>query len=120
MLTVFERVPDFFVERYDEELQAWGRNFGKIGPVKSVVLKEGVFSDVSPDPEHGAVLIQVKLIAKMERLRERVTVSPLTERDEAMIRQHCEKLQKLGIHPRQFSKEPARPWIPFLPTVGRA
>lgn len=117
MLTVFERIPDFFIERYDEELQAWGRNFGKIGPVKSVVLKEGPFADLSPDPEQGAVLLGVKLVAKMERLRDRVTVAPLGERDEAVIARHCEKMRRLNIHPRRFWKEPERPWLPFMPTV---
>lgn len=120
MLTVFERIPDFFVERYNEELEAWGRNFGKIGPVKSIVLKEGAFADLSPDPEHGAVLIQVRLMARMERLRGRVTVTPYEDADEAKIRRHCEKLQRLGVHPRQFSKEPERPWLPFMPSIGRA
>lgn len=118
MLTVFERIPDFFVERYDEELQAWGRNFGKIGPVKTVVLREGPFADLSPDPEQGAVLLGVRLVAKMERLRERVTVSPQGERDEAVIRRHCEKMERLNIHPRNFWKEPERPWLPFMPTVA--
>lgn len=120
MITVFDKIPDFFVERYDEELQAWGRNFSKVGPVKAVILKEGPFSDISPDPEQGAVLIQVKLMARMERARERVTVSPSTERDEELIRKHCEKMVRLNIHPRKFWKEPERPWLPFMPTVGRA
>lgn len=35
MLTVFERIPDYFVERYDFEISAWGRAFQKIGPVKT-------------------------------------------------------------------------------------
>lgn len=120
MITVFERIPDFFVERYDEELQAWGRNFAKVGPIKAIIIKEGPFSDLSPDPEQGAVLIQVKLLAQMERTRGRVTVAPLTEEDEAKIRRHCEKMARLNIHPRKFWKEPERPWLPFMPTVGQA
>lgn len=120
MITVFDRIPDFFVERYDEELQAWGRNFGKIGPVKAIVLKEGPFADVSPDPEVGPVLIQVKLIAKMERAAERVTVAPLGEHDEEQIRKHCEKLVRRGVHPRQFWKEEPRAWLPFMPSLGSA
>jgi hypothetical protein len=61
--------------------------------------------------------IQVKLIAKMERLRDRVTVSPQSERDEALIAKHCEKMQRLNIHPRKFWKEPERPWLPFMPSI---
>lgn len=120
MITVFEKIPDFFVERYDEELQAWGHNFGKVGPVKAIVLKEGPFADESPDPSVGPVLIQVKLLARMEREKVRVTVAPLGEEDEAKIRRHCEKLVRLGVHPRQFWKEAPRAWLPFMPTLGSA
>ena len=120
MITVFDNIPDFFVERYNEEIEAWAANFSKVGPVKQVILKEGPFADVSPDPEQGAVLIGVKLIAKMERVRGRVTVSPMGERDEELIRKHCDKMVRLNIHPRKFWKEPERPWLPFMPTVGTA
>ena len=120
MITEFDRIPEFFVIRYNEELEAWAGAFSRIGPVKAIVLKEGPFSDVSPDPEQGAVLIQVRLIAKMERLKGRVTVSPMGERDEEMIARHCEKMRKLNVHPRKFWKEPERPWLPFMPTLGRA
>jgi hypothetical protein len=120
VITVFDRIPDYFAERYNDEIEAWAANFSKIGPVKSVVLKEGPFADLSPDPEQGAVLLAVKLIAKMERRVGRVTVSPLGERDEELIRKHCEKMARLNIHPRKFWKEPARPWLPFMPTIGSA
>ena len=102
MDTFYERLPEFFCLRYDEELQRWGREFAEIGPVKGIVLKEGPFADPSPNPELGPVLIQVKLLAQMHERG--VTVSPLTERDEEMIRRHCEKLVRLGVHPRQFCK----------------
>jgi hypothetical protein len=120
MMTVFDRIPEFFVVRYDDEMQAWARNFGKVGPVKQFVLKEGPFADLSPNPEQGAVLIAVKLIAKMSEKAGKVEVSPLSERDEMLIAKHCEKMVRLNIHPRKFWKEPERPWLPFMPTVGRA
>jgi hypothetical protein len=117
MLTVFERIPEYFVERYDEEIRAWAANFKAIGPVKSIVLKEGRLSDVSPDEQAGAVLRQVKLIAKMERWRDRVTITPYEQDDERMIANHCEKMEKSNWPARLFDKEPARPWIPFMPTI---
>lgn len=119
MLTVFERVPDWFVERYDDEICAWARNFSKIGPVKAIVLREGHLADVSPDPEQGAVLLQVKLIAKMECQHERVTIAPADEQSERLIALHCEKMQRHKVSPRAVLKEPPRPWLPFMPTVGR-
>lgn len=116
MLTIFDRIPDFFVERYDDELTAWGKNFGKIGAVKTIVLREGYLADLSPNEEQGAVLLAVLLVAKMEKFRERVTVSPKTEQDEALIRRHCEKLERAGISPRAVLKEPERPFLPFVPS----
>ena len=115
--TAFE-LPDYFVDRYDEELKAWGENFQKIGPVKSIVLKEGMWAAPSPDPEQGAILIGVKLIAKISTQTKSVTISPYTEEDERKIRQHCERMQRDGVPARLFTKEPPRPWLPFMPTIG--
>ena len=117
MVTVFDRIPDFFIERYNEEICAWAANFSKIGPVKTIVLKEGPFSDLSPAEDQGAVLLGVRLIARMERLRDRVTVRPAGERDEAIIARHVRKLMALGIGPRMFWKEPPRPGLPFMPKI---
>src|SRR5579859_5316406 len=95
-VTVFEYrsgrpMPDWFVERYDDELQAWGRNFSKIGAVKHIVLREGALSDLSPNPEYGAVLYRIGLIAEISDGGRRVTVRPLDEQSEALIARHCEK-----------------------------
>lgn len=117
--THYERLPEFFCIRYDEELQRWGRGFREIGPVKGIVLKEGPFAEASPNPEVGPVLIQVRLLARMSGPpADRVTVEPLTERDEEQIRKHCEKLVRLGVGPRQFWKEAPRLWVPGMPRLG--
>lgn len=117
MMTVFDRIPDWFVERYDSEICAWAANFSKIGPIKHIVLREGHLSDSSPDPEQGPVLLRVGLIAKMERLRDRVTIAPADEQSEMLIAKHCEKMQRLKVHPRMVLKEPPRPGLPFLPNI---
>jgi hypothetical protein len=121
-VTVFEYrsgrpMPDFFVERYDDELQAWGANFSRIGPIKNIVLLEGRYADMSPNPEQGAVLLRVALIAEVSTRRDRVTVRPLGEQDEALIARHCEKLMRLGVAPRTKLVEPERPGIPILPRI---
>lgn len=108
-------LPDYFVERYDDELQAWGANFGKIGPIKHIVLREGYLSDLSPDPENGAVLMRVALLAEVSSTRDRVVVRPLGEQDEALIARHCEKMMGAGVPARAILKEPLRPGLPFLP-----
>jgi hypothetical protein len=117
MLTIFERIPDFFIERYNEELCVWGRNFQALGCIKSIVLKEGALSDPSPDPEQGAQLLRVRLLARFEWLRQRMTVTPYSDADEMLIAKHCEKLQKRKQGPRMFTPEPPRPWLPFMPSI---
>jgi hypothetical protein len=115
---VFEKIPDYFVERYGLELRLWGQNLRKIGLTKHIVLREGILSDVSPDEEQGAVLRRVTLVAKVERLaqdRLRLVISPATEADERMIANHCQKLQKEKIPARAQLVEPDRPGLPGLP-----
>lgn len=121
MITVgrvkIDRIPDYFLERYDGEIAAWAQNFAKIGPIKGIVLKEGHYADPSPDPEQGAELIQVRLLARMSR--KGVEIEPFTKRDEEMIAKHCTKMQMLGVPSRARLIEPVRPGLPFMPTIGK-
>ena len=108
-------IPDYFLERYDSEIAAWASNFEKIGPVKAFILKEGHLARPSPNPEQGAELVQVKLIAKMSR--KGVEIGPYTPRDKTVIYLHCEKLQAAGLGSKQFTPEPVRPGLPVFPTI---
>ena len=110
-------VPDYFVARYFSELVAWAKNFTKIGVIKSIVLREGYYSESSPDEEQGAELIVVKLIAK--RGLRFVEVAPYRERDRRNITNHCQKMRDLDIPPTAKLIEPPRPWLPFMPTIER-
>jgi hypothetical protein len=112
----FRDVPDYFLQRYDGEIAAWANNFHKVGPVKSFVLREGGFADPSPNEEQGAELIVVKLIARLSRRG--VEIEPFTERDRRNIARHVEKMQREGVPARTKLREPERPWIPFMPTLG--
>lgn len=82
--------------------------------MKSIVLREGYLADLSPDPEQGAQLIQVKL--KCQPWSGGVEISPLEERDEALIELHCDKMRGAGIPASLKLVEPARPWLPFMPS----
>jgi hypothetical protein len=112
-----DKIDDYFLERYFEEFGAWAKNFRKVGPVKSFVLKEGPFADPSPNEEVGPVLLQVKLIAKFIKRTGKVMIEPLSGEDERLIRNHVQKLKRLGVHARAFWKEAPRLWIPGMPAV---
>jgi len=113
-------LPDYFVERYGFELREWGRNMKSIGMVKTIVLREGTLSDLSPDPEIGAVLKGVKLQAKPDRHAGdelSLLISPATEMDKQTILKHVEKMQRIGIPARAQLVEPPRPGIPTIPNI---
>ena len=121
-LTEFESIPEWFVERYNEEIVAWGLNFRKIGPVKTIVLKEGRLSDVSPAEDQGMVLKGARLKAEFVRKPytgelDKVIVRPASDADESIIARHCEKMQKANWPARLFDKEPTRPGLPVFPTI---
>lgn len=111
---LYADIPRFFVDRYEDEIDAWSDNLRKIGLVKNFILREGFFALLSPNPEQGAQLIQVKL--KCRPARRKVEISPLTERDEELIWQHCERLERAGVKAKMVLQEPPRPWLPFVPT----
>jgi len=116
-------LPDYFVQRYGLELREWGRNFSQIGLVKTIVLREGNLSDMSPDPEQGAVLLGVKLQARIERMKGdemQIVISPMREQDERVIANHVQKMTSVGIRPRAELVEPPRPGMPFMPTIAGA
>jgi len=114
----FLNIPEYFLEKYTDEINAWAKNIRKVGLVKAFVIREGHFSDVSPDPEQGAVLMQVRLLCKPRAGG--VEIEPYTPRDEEIISKHCDKMIRLKVPPRAILKEPPRPWIPTMPKIDKA
>jgi hypothetical protein len=113
-------VPDYFVERYQDELRAWANNLVKVGREKHIVLREGVLADLSPDEEMGAQLIRVTLVCKIERVENdevRIVVSAADDEQEWLIARHCEKMRGANVPARMVLVEPERPFMPFMPKV---
>lgn len=133
----FERLPEYFIRAHSEEIGAWGANMGEINRqnaaeglppnTKRVILREGYFADVSPDPEMGPVIRRVTLRAEVRRsgmtirggrpvnIAIEIAIMPHTEDDERLIRRHCEKMTKLGVDPGKRLVAPPAAGIPFLP-----
>ena len=133
----FERLPDYFLHAHSEEIGSWGANMGAINRqnaeeglppnTKRVILREGFFADVSPNPEMGPVIRRVTLRAEVRRHALRlhdgqlgdvaieIAIMPHSEDDERLIRKHCEKMTRLGVDPRKRLVAPPAAGIPFLP-----
>jgi hypothetical protein len=114
-------VPEYFVLRYQLELRQWAANFKKIGTTKHIILREGALSNVSPDPEQGAELVQVTLKCKIERVRGdefEIVVSASDEEQERRIAKHCEKMEEANVPAGAVLVEPARPGLPVFPTIN--
>lgn len=114
------KLPEYFVKRYGLELHEWGRNMAKLGMSKTVVLREGTLSDISPAEDQGAVLRGVVL--KAEKVRQKndeiyLLISCATEADERIMRNHVQKMTGRGIPAVAELVEPVRPGMPFMPTV---
>lgn len=108
----FVDLPEWFLERYSDEINAWARNLRKIGLVKAFILREGHLSEIT---ENGYALIQVKL--KCQPWRGGVEISPLEERDEVLIDAHVKKMQAAKIPSNVILAEPERPFMPFMPRI---
>lgn len=113
-------VPEYFVLRYQSELRAWVANLPKIGLTKHIILREGALSNVSPDPEQGAELVQVTLVCRIERWRGdeiEIVVSAQNEEQKRRIRKHCEKMEAANVPAGALLVEPDRPGLPMFPTI---
>lgn len=120
--TVFEGIPDYFVERYDFDWRRWGSNFKQYGLNYRVIVREGGLADLSPNEEQGAVLLGVDMTCEIERRAgsvHKITVKVADEQSKAIMLRHCEKMQRVGIPARSVLVEPPRAGLPFLPRVVR-
>jgi hypothetical protein len=101
MITVFERIPDFFVELYDEQFQVWSRELRKRGYECAIVfdLPDGVAPLLN---ENGQPMWRgCWLRARIERRPGgffRMIIRPRTEEDEELIRRHCSEMRPFVLH----------------------
>lgn len=92
MLTVFEKIPDLFVEVYDHQFQTWAREFRKRGARCAIVFNP--VPGVAPrrDEEGRLVAAGAWLTADVDASgggREpRIVIRPATEHDAEMIARH--------------------------------
>ena len=98
MLTVFDGIPDIFIERYDALFQKWGREFARRGKKVAIVFDRMPDEEAVKDEEGRTVLVGAWLTAEVEpstgAQAHWMVVRPATDWDRHMIDAHCSKLRR--------------------------
>lgn len=95
MLTVFEKIPDLFVELYDDQFRMWSREFQKRGHYAAIVFNRPRGTPLVLGPDGKPVWVGAWLEATVDRehpQNPRVVIKPRTEHDADMIERHCREM----------------------------
>lgn len=92
MLTVFERIPDLFVEVYDRQFATWAAEFRRRGNRQALVFKRRPGEAVLLDSEGREIERGCWLEATVESAG-RIVIRPASEHDEEMIARHVRELR---------------------------
>lgn len=100
MITVFERIPDFFVELYDAQFQIWAREFRKRGHDCAIVFERPSGAPRLLNPNGEPMWRGCWLKARLERLggKTRIIIRPRTAADEELIHRHCSEMRPFVLH----------------------
>lgn len=101
MITVFEHIPDFFVEMYDTQFRQWAREFQKRGHYAAIVFNRppGTRPILGPDGEpiwRGCWLEAEIDTSNVQNVR--VVIKPRTDHDRDMIEKHCKEMHPHFLH----------------------
>ena len=99
MITVFERIPEVFVNAYDAQFKAWSRQFREIGPIVGFRLKKPI--EALPFEKRQGRIIGVRLKADIDASvpdKPRMVIQPQTLEDEEAIKRHCFDLKALVLN----------------------
>jgi hypothetical protein len=100
MVTVFDGVPDIFVERYDAQFRDWGRSYRARGRRCAIVFDLMPGEAMVVDEDGRPVMRGCWLDAAVDDGEAggggtRMVVRPATEWDAAMIERHCWDLRRV-------------------------
>lgn len=95
MLTVFEKIPDLFVQHYDSSFQIWAREFRKRGDRCAIPFDRtpGVPVILGPDGQpswRGAWFVAE--VDRSEPQNVRVVIRPENEFAEALVEKHTREM----------------------------
>lgn len=94
MITVFEKIPDLFVEVYDPQFQTWAREYRRRGARCAIVFNPVPGVAPALDGEGRVVAAGAWLTAEVDGggARPRMVIRPATEHDAEMIARHVRAL----------------------------
>ena len=96
MITVFEGIPDIFVERYDAQFEMWGREFRTRGRKCAIVFDRLPGETPSFDAADRLVWSGCWLTADIEEFRghQAMIIRPASEWDKNMVEEHAWNLRR--------------------------
>lgn len=92
MITVFEKIPDLFVQIYDAQFQVWAREFRRRGNKCAVVFRRRPGAAALLDCEGRVIEAGAWLQAHVEGPG-RVVIRPATEQDAELIARHVREMR---------------------------
>jgi hypothetical protein len=94
MITVFERIPDLFVQLYDPQFQLWAAEFKKRGKKCAIVFNPPPGAKPTIDEEGRVIAAGCWLEAQVEITggQPHVIIRPASDHDEEMIARHCHEM----------------------------
>lgn len=101
MLTVFEKIPDPFVQAYDAQFQTWAREFRTRGVRCCVEFARRPGVPALLDGEGREIKRGAWLVAEVDRSRPqepRIVIRPADDFAEEVIARHARELQGYWFH----------------------
>jgi hypothetical protein len=95
MLTVFERIPDPFVQMYNSQFEQWAREFRKRGNYAAIVFDRVPGKPVLLGQDGKPVWKGAWFEAEVDRTlpqQVKVVIKPRTGHDEEMVERHCREM----------------------------
>lgn len=100
MITVFEKIPDLFVEMYDPQFAQWAREFRTRGQFAAIVFDRVPGQGVILGPDGKPVWKGAWFEAEVDLSvvdRPRVVIKPRTLHDEEMVDRHCREMSRFRL-----------------------
>jgi hypothetical protein len=96
MITVFENIPDIFVEKYDAQFCQWGREYRKRGRKVAIAFDVLPGEALKLDQEGRFIWTGAWLTADVEQLngRQAMVIRPASDWDKNLIEVHCWHLKR--------------------------